>query len=649
MDVGLGIDTGGTFTDAALVDIRTNKVIAKGKAHTTYQDLTVGITAAVKKALSEGSVAAADIKLIGLSTTLATNSILQDRGGRVGLIGIGWTPGEGWRLGTDKARFVGGGYDSLGRMMEPLDEATLALAINELLPQVDAIAVSGMFSVSNPTQEVVARDMIRKLKPDMPVVVGHSLTSELGIKERTVTAVLNAKLIPIIRDFLASVERALKSMDVHGRILVFKGDGGLMTMESAVERPVETILSGPAASLMGGRALSGLDTCIVVDVGGTSTDIAFLDNGFPVLSSDGAVVGGWKTRVKAISMWTTGLGGDSLVVPDDHDEVVLGPQRVVPIAIASTGRPDLKKVMLENRETTFYVAGKQDVSALTEGERKVHNHVVANGPRSFFELMDGVPDVIFLKDAVQALVSRGNLLRTGITPTDIMHSQGVYVEGDVEAARIAIALLAEKMNMDPSDLEKKIMVRCVTRVGEEIVKKIMEDKVGGLPSDYVTDQLLHLLVGESLFPGLQGRMKLDRPIIGIGAPAKEFILPLKERMDADVVIPDHFDVGNAVGAVLSEITESITVQVYPREGQFLILSSLSSPIAYSHIEEAISSAKRLAENHVQGLLDVAGTDDVNVRIELIERRFSDGYGKEMKFMNWIDVRATGKGKPRYRS
>ncbi|MDD1770915.1 MAG: hydantoinase/oxoprolinase family protein, partial [Methanomassiliicoccales archaeon] len=425
MDIGLGIDTGGTFTDAALVEIDTHRVVGTAKAQTTYQDLTLGMTEAIRKALVAGGCDARDVKLVGLSTTLATNSILQERGGRVGLIGIGWTPGEGWRLGTNKARYVRGGYDSVGKMIDTLDESALASAVEELTGEVDAFVVSGMFSIYNPTQEVIARDLIRK-RTDLPVVVGHSMTTELGIRERTVTAVLNAKLIPIIRDFLSSVERALAAMDIHGRILVFKGDGGLMTMESARQRPVETVLSGPAASLMGGRALSGLDTCSVIDVGGTSTDIAFLDNGFPRLSLDGAVVGGWKTRVKAISMWTTGLGGDSLVAPDDHGDVKLGPHRVVPLAVASTMRGDLKKVMLENRETTFYVAGKQDVTALSQNERRVYEHIVANGPRTFFELMDGVPEVILLKDALEALVARGNVLRTGVTPTDVMHSQGLY-------------------------------------------------------------------------------------------------------------------------------------------------------------------------------------------------------------------------------
>ena len=129
------------------------------------------------------------------------------------------------------------------------------------------------------------------------------MTAELGIYERTVTAVLNAKLLPIIRDFLRSVEKALSVRDIDAAVYVFKGDGGLMSLDVAKDMPVETILSGPAASLMGGKALAGVESCVVVDIGGTSTDIAYLDDGFPRLRKEGAMVGNWRTRVQAIDIW----------------------------------------------------------------------------------------------------------------------------------------------------------------------------------------------------------------------------------------------------------------------------------------------------------------------------------------------------------
>ena len=103
-----------------------------------------------------------------------------------------------------------------------------------------------------------------------------------------------------------------------------------MSLETARERPVEMVLSGPAASLMGGKALAGMEDCLVIDMGGTSTDIAYLDEGFPRLNVEGAVVGQWRTRVKGIDIWTCGLGGDSLVRLDKRDGLLIGPERVLP-------------------------------------------------------------------------------------------------------------------------------------------------------------------------------------------------------------------------------------------------------------------------------------------------------------------------------
>jgi N-methylhydantoinase A/oxoprolinase/acetone carboxylase beta subunit len=141
MVLGLGIDTGGTFTDAAVVDLESKKVIAKAKAPTTYRDLSIGITSAVEQVIQLGGFDAKDILMVGLSTTLATNSILTGKGGEVGLIGMGWRPGEDWVLGCKKARFVKGEFDSLGRMVESLDEEELSSAIKEVAKEVDAIVI----------------------------------------------------------------------------------------------------------------------------------------------------------------------------------------------------------------------------------------------------------------------------------------------------------------------------------------------------------------------------------------------------------------------------------------------------------------------------------------------------------------------------
>ena len=564
----------------------------------------------------------------------------------MGLIGIGWTPQDGWELGCKKARFVRGGCDSIGRVQETLDEVELRQAIQEVSEGVDALVVSGMFSVCNPWQESQAAEMAQEMS-SLPVVMGHTLTGELGIKERTTTAILNAKLLPIINDFLTAVEDTLASRGIDARILVFKGDGGLMTIETARKRPVETILSGPAASLMGGKMLSNLDNCIVVDIGGTSTDIAYLDDGFPRLNLEGAMVGSWRTRVRAIDMWTCGLGGDSIIYMDKEGEIRIGPERVLPLAIASMMRRDFDQRMHDSQDTTFFVAGKRDLAHLSKSEEMVYNFISEQGPCSFYEVMDGVPEVVLAKDAVEALIARGNVIRTGLTPTDLMHISGDYEVGSTSASKIGLELLAQRMDLGPDILAERVMERVVTRIGEEILQKAMADENGPLPSNSLAlEKMLHAAAGEQIFAHLKMKSSLDRPIVGIGAPAQLLIKPLKERMDAQVVIPPHYDVGNAIGAVRSQISESITIEVYARDNKFLVFSQFSSPLEFFHVEEALSSAKTSAERYVRERMELSRAEDVRVKIDVVDKRFSDGYGKEMKFINFILIRATALGTPK---
>ena len=641
---GLGIDTGGTYTDAAIVDLSTSEVLAKAKAPTTYQDLFIGINEAVDAVLRSGVCRSEEIRLVGMSTTIATNSILQGRGGRVGLIGIGWKPQQDRDLGCEKAAFVRGGHDSIGSQIEPVDEDEVRSAIEKVAGGVDIVVVSAIFSVYNPTHETLAKRLIQE-KHSIPVVLAHTLTGNLGIMERTVTAVLNARLIPVMGDFMAAVERSLKEKGISARIMVFKCDGGLMSIEAARERPIETILSGPAASLMGGSMLAGLDTCIVLDIGGTSTDIAFMDSGFPRLNKEGAMVGGWRTRVKAIDIWTTGLGGDSIVRLDSEGEVRIGPERVLPLAVAARAYPSFKDKMQRYSDTNMYVASRKESNALDEKEAKVLRFLLSSGPSTLYEVMDGVSGVVFVHEVLNTLKTRGYVLQTGLTPTDILHLRGECDLGDVEGSRIGLALVAAKSESPPEEFEARVFERTVTRVGEEIVRKLIFDEIGIDERGRGINRLLETAAGEKRFKGMDVRVKLDRPVVGIGAPAEVLVKPLEDRMDVRVVIPVNYDVGNAVGAVCSLISESVTVQIYPRGFKFLVIAQGSTPIDYSHLGEAMTAARTSAERSAREKVEASGAEGVRVRVEVIEHRFCDGYGKEMKFINWVEVKAVATGKP----
>jgi N-methylhydantoinase A/oxoprolinase/acetone carboxylase beta subunit len=643
--IGLGIDTGGTFTDAAIVDLDSKKVLGKSKSPTTYEDLGKGVLSAIRQALASCGMGAEQVSMVGISTTLATNSVLTGKGGRVGLIGIGWTPDPDWVLGCQRSVFVKGGFDSYGKVMHSMDNEEVEAAVRSMVEDVDAFAISGLFSISNPWQEEEARAAVERITAK-PTVLGHTLTTELGIMERTVTAVLNARLLPIISDFLRGVSAALESEGFSGRVLVFKGDGGLMDISTAMVRPVETVLSGPAASLMGASALSGTPDCLTIDIGGTSTDIAFLDEGFPRLSAEGATVGQWRTRVKAVDMWTCGLGGDSLVRLDKKEGMLIGPERVIPFCVACARSGGLFEKAKAALELNYYCAVR-DSAALKGDERKVMDHLLAAGPSSFFESMDGAKGALLVSDSLASLKSKGLALMTGVTPTDAMQVLRLHEAGDAEAAAFAISRLGEKLGMGMEEAAWKVLNDVTDRVAEEVARKAVADAGGDLPTGKGFSLLLRSAATAGELSGMRLHASIDRPVIGIGAPADILVGPLEKRMGCTVIVPEGHEVGNAVGAVCSMISESVSVKVYPRgDDGFLVYPPSSEPFHYMYLDQAKGAARSTAERYAADRVRANGAEDIKVRTSVREVRFCDGYGKEMRFINWVDVRATASGRPK---
>jgi N-methylhydantoinase A/oxoprolinase/acetone carboxylase beta subunit len=293
----IGIDTGGTYTDGVLLDYHTRHVLRACKQLTTRHNLSMGIDAVLQGLQIKDPSA---IKMVSVSTTLATNAIVEGKGKRVALLLIGYDPDlvSSFRLAARFATpyyfYFDGGHDLYGQEQAPLDLAAIIAKVEELRGQVDALAISAYFSPLNPSHEMRVYEAIAE-KWDMPVVMGHQLSTRLGSVERATTAALNASLLAGLQDFIAAVEQSLAALGVTAPLMVVRGDGTLMSAAFAARSPVETIHSGPAASAIGGRFLSRQDHALVVDVGGTSTDIALIRNGQVAVSDTGATVGDYKT------------------------------------------------------------------------------------------------------------------------------------------------------------------------------------------------------------------------------------------------------------------------------------------------------------------------------------------------------------------
>lgn len=283
MAILLGVDTGGTYTDAVLVRDE-QVVIASAKALTTRQDLAIGVGAAVRAVLAQSGVTADQVTMASLSTTLATNALVEGQGGRVALVYIGFRERDleahGLReaLKGDPYIVVDGGHDHAGVEVATLDEAALLAFLETHKSDVSGFAVAAQFGTRNPAHELRAAELVTQIT-GRPVSASHQLSAKLNGPKRALTAVLNARLIGLTLRLIGRAEQVLADLGVTAPMMVVRGDGALMSAEQARARPIETILSGPAASIVGARWMTGADTALVSDIGGTTTDVAMLKNG----------------------------------------------------------------------------------------------------------------------------------------------------------------------------------------------------------------------------------------------------------------------------------------------------------------------------------------------------------------------------------
>ncbi|NQT91274.1 MAG: DUF1638 domain-containing protein, partial [Lentisphaerae bacterium] len=253
--LGLGIDAGGTYTDVVVFDFVEDQVLEKAKALTTKWDFSVGICNALDR-LSPDHLQ--KVGLVSVSTTLATNAIVEGRGQRVGLLVMppcGWTDLAGFK--HDPIAIVRGQLQIDGTEIESIDPAQVRAIVNDMLSKDDleAFAVAGYASHANPSHELQVRHIIEELC-DKPVTCGHDVSDGLNYRIRAETAALNARIIPCLEALFDRVKASLKQYGVNAPIAVVKSDGSLTSIEAAHEKPVETILSGPAASVAGVQHLT---------------------------------------------------------------------------------------------------------------------------------------------------------------------------------------------------------------------------------------------------------------------------------------------------------------------------------------------------------------------------------------------------------
>ncbi|MEX0369950.1 MAG: hydantoinase/oxoprolinase N-terminal domain-containing protein [Tateyamaria sp.] len=630
MSILLGVDTGGTYTDAVLMQDE-DRVLARAKALTTRHDLAVGVGQAVRAVLDDAGIDAASVGLASLSTTLATNALVEGQGGRVALIFIGFREkdlaAQGLKdaLGDDPVCVVEGGHHHDGAEVAPLDETALLAFLETEKHNVSGFAVAAQFATRNPAHELRAMDLVRKVT-GCPVSASHQLSAKLGGPKRAVTAVLNARLIGMIDALIGRAEAELRAIGVTAPMMVVRGDGALMSAAQARDHPIETILSGPAASLVGARWLTGADHALVSDIGGTTTDVAVLRNGRPAIDPDGARVGPHRTMVEAVAMRTSGLGGDSevhFVAEGLTGGVTLGPRRVLPISLLAHETPDAVLPVLEAqmRSATPAEHDGRFVRAVSGG------HTGGLAPRDV-DLLERIGEQVcpvgaLLRSrmelgALKRLVGRGLVLMAGVTPSDASHVLGNLSAWNSHAARLACDLFArrrtgagERLANSTEDMAQMIIDQLTEQTSTVLLEAALAED--GLDPHLATHELMNMALSEPA--GLvRVTAGLGVSVVGLGASARTYYPGVGHRLRCDMILPDDGGVANAIGAVVGRVTvrRSGTI-TSPGEGRFRVHLA-NGPEDFGAAALALARLEAVLLNEARCAAIAAGAHDIETHI-----------------------------------
>jgi N-methylhydantoinase A/oxoprolinase/acetone carboxylase beta subunit len=667
MSLLLGIDTGGTYTDAVLYqDEGPNPgVIAKAKALTTRDDLSLGIESVVDRVLAPKDVKARDIALASISTTLATNALVEGQGARVGLVFIGFAEADVDRAGLrealagDPVIHVSGGHTPLGEPQAPLDLNALKDALEAIAVGVEAFAVVAHFGVRNPAHELQAREVVREIT-GLPVTCGHELSARLNGPKRALTCVLNARLVGMIAELVDATEATLKRKGVSAPLMLVRGDGSLVTATFAKARPIETILSGPAASLIGAAHLVGLKDAIISDIGGTTTDIAVLRGGRPELNPNGALVGGYQTMVEAINMVTHGLGGDSEVWFDGNGReksLRIGPRRLIPTSLLSRDYPDVVGKVLERQarrdlpaefDGRFLLVNRglrARAAGLRDAERRLLD-AIGDGPAAQDEVVSRQLQMAALK----RLVDLGLIRVSGFTPSDAAHVVGIHDGWDREAAARTADLVARRRDalggsraVSGDVLARQVIAAVKRRSAEAVLgAALVKDGMGDV--NPATSKLV-----QAALDGAASATRVDigvkLPVIGLGASAPVYYPDVAKLLGAEAAIPEHAEVANALGAVVGRVEIRREVTILIAESGAYRVPGHPEPRDFARLEQALDHARATLRELAREEAREAGADDIELR-ESYDEQTAEVDGKPTFIEGRLSFTATGR--PRLR-
>ena len=651
--IGIGIDTGGTCTEAVIYDFDRGEVLAAGKALTTKQNLEIGIANALDTLPPELVEKAEGV---ALSTTLATNASLENKGARAKLLLIGFQGALMDHLKeafasygmTDMTRFITLEARAEGVFSHPMDPDWEALRANapEMFADCDSVGIVQVYPRANGGRFELTAHKILQEELDVPVTIAYDISNEVDIMKTCAGTLLNAMLIPLVSEFMEAIRHVCAGRGLNIPITIILSNGTMVPSETARQFPVETILCGPAASVVGGSVLAGETNGMVVDMGGTTTDIAIVRDHIPAPATGGIKIGRWRTMVEGIYVDTIGLGGDSGVKCKDHI-LSLDAVRVIPLSILAEEYdcvlPRLNLLTAQKSHASpydleFYVLLK-DISGklgYTDEERALCE-ALREKPLIISDLAEKL-DCEKRRLPAARLESDGVIIRSGLTPTDMMLLKGDFDLYDPAAARIAAKFMADLAQCEPEELPDKVyelvqrkMYFALGRVilGQRFPKiKQFEDAEYLAPVlDACYRQAVQRVDEPENYEASEGVLELTcrLPLIGVGAPIHVFLPRVARLLGTRAVVPAHAGVANALGAIASRRMAVVQLRIQAIYEQTVLVGYAVAEegkrvfFKRDRKAEAVEYAREIVDRGIRKKAELSGIADPLIEITVEDK------------------------------
>lgn len=638
----IGIDTGGTYTDAVVINTAQRKILASAKSLTTHGDLATGVIDALASALEAATVATdgtfktSNVSLVSLSTTLATNALVEGQGSSLAVFLLGFNDAMAERtqiaqaIPDAKIVRINGGHVYTGNEQQPLDTDAIRTALAGKLAKIESFAVAGHYAVRNQAHERKAQELIREIT-GAPVTASCDLSDSLNGPRRALTAAFNAQIVSLIVQLEAAVRHAMLELELDAPIMIVKGDGSIANAESVMYTPIETIMSGPAASVIGARYLTGESDFLISDIGGTTTDAATVVDGWPALNNDGADVGGYRTLVKAIDMKTLGLGGDSEVEIDGLSKLHLRANRALPLSMLAARFPYIENELanaltadsgMHSALQYLLLQSSSDADGFSAYEQDFLSNLTTERPVPYREVVASAKD----RSCLRRLINRGVVRMSGFTPSDAAHVLGLQSQWNKQAAMYACELLGRATGrVSGTDAEAQLQA-LAQEVHAAVVEKstrLLIDQLAGQKFDPQDNLVTSVATGRGAINDLQIKLYSRIPLVAVGGPAGIFYPAVGERLGQQVLVPEHSAVASAVGAAVGHVKSSYCIEITMNESGGFLIHSHAKVIRVESPTEALEVASKLATQGVKNdaLLkggELQSADEIKLHIERID-------------------------------